>query len=51
MLTNMIEKSFNISFEEAEKMKQEYGLQRNLENKETLNFDKENVQSPFCTTI
>ena len=36
MLTNMIEKSFNISFEEAEKMKQEYGLQRNLENKETF---------------
>ncbi len=34
MLTNMISKSFNISFEEAESMKQEYGLQRNLENKE-----------------
>ncbi|OGI64175.1 hypothetical protein A2733_02875 [Candidatus Nomurabacteria bacterium RIFCSPHIGHO2_01_FULL_40_20] len=33
-LTEMIKKSFNISFEEAEKMKQEYGLQRNLENKE-----------------
>jgi type IV pilus assembly protein PilM len=34
MLTNLIQKSFNISFEEAEKMKQEYGLQRNPVNKE-----------------
>jgi type IV pilus assembly protein PilM len=34
MLTTMITKSFNITFEEAEKMKKEYGLQRNLENKE-----------------
>ncbi len=34
MLSSMIKKSFNISIEEAEKMKQEYGLQRNLENKE-----------------
>jgi type IV pilus assembly protein PilM len=34
MLTNLIQKSFNISFEEAEKMKQEYGLQRNSINKE-----------------
>ncbi len=34
MLTNMIEKNFNVSFEEAEKMKREYGLQRNTANKE-----------------
>lgn len=34
MLTNLIQKSFNISFDEAEKMKQEYGLQRNSINKE-----------------
>jgi type IV pilus assembly protein PilM len=33
-LSNMVMKSFNISFAEAEKMKQQYGLQRNLENKE-----------------
>ena len=34
MLTNLIQKSFKISFEEAEKMKQKYGLQRNAVNKE-----------------
>ena len=34
MLTNMIQKSFNVSFEEADKMKQQYGLQRNIANKE-----------------
>ena len=34
MLTNMIKKNFDISFEEADKMKQKYGLQRNLKNKE-----------------
>jgi type IV pilus assembly protein PilM len=34
MLTNMIEKNFNVSFEEADKMKHEYGLQRNVANKE-----------------
>jgi type IV pilus assembly protein PilM len=34
MLTNVIQKSFNVSFEEAEKMKHQYGLQRNTENKE-----------------
>ena len=33
MLTNMIEKNFKVSFEEAEKMKLKYGLGRNL-NKE-----------------
>jgi len=33
-LTKMIQKNFNISFEEAEKMKQEYGLERNADNKE-----------------
>ena len=36
MLTNVIQKSFNISFEEAEKLKQEYGLQRNVANKEVF---------------
>ncbi len=34
MLTEMIQKTTKLSFEEADKMKQEYGLQRNLENKE-----------------
>ena len=34
MLTNVIQKSFKISFEEAEKMKQKYGLGRDSENKE-----------------
>jgi type IV pilus assembly protein PilM len=34
MLTNMIQKNFNISFEEADKMKREYGLERNTPNKE-----------------
>ena len=34
MLTNLIQKSFSISFDEAEKMKQQYGLQRNSINKE-----------------
>ncbi|MFA5778055.1 MAG: pilus assembly protein PilM [Candidatus Paceibacterota bacterium] len=34
LLNNMIQKNFNISFEEAEKMKRQYGLQRNVENKE-----------------
>jgi len=34
MLTNMIKKSFNISYEEAEEMKKTYGLERNRENKE-----------------
>ena len=34
MLTSMIEKNFKISFKEAEIMKQKYGLQRNIENKE-----------------
>jgi type IV pilus assembly protein PilM len=33
-LTKMIQKNFNISFEEAEKMKQQYGLERNTDNKE-----------------
>jgi type IV pilus assembly protein PilM len=35
-LTNMIQKSFNVSFEEAEKMKQQYGLARNTANKEVF---------------
>lgn len=34
MLTEMIERNFGVSFEEAEKMKQEYGLSRNTANKE-----------------
>ncbi len=34
MMTNMIQKNFNVSFEEANKMKEEYGLQRNTESKE-----------------
>ena len=34
LLTNMIAKNFKISFEEAEKMKKKFGLQRNSENKE-----------------
>ncbi|MCC7160495.1 pilus assembly protein PilM [Candidatus Nomurabacteria bacterium] len=34
MLTNMIKKTFNVSFEEADRMKQKYGLQRNTENQE-----------------
>lgn len=33
-LNRMIEKSFNVSSEEAEKIKKQYGLQRNIENKE-----------------
>lgn len=34
MLTNMIKKNFNITFEEAEKIKRKFGLERNLENRE-----------------
>ena len=34
LLTSMIQKSFKISFEEAEKMKRKYGLERNAENRE-----------------
>ncbi|MEI7810039.1 MAG: pilus assembly protein PilM [bacterium] len=34
ILTNVIEKSFKINFEEAEKMKQKYGLSRDSENRE-----------------
>ncbi|MFA5840978.1 MAG: pilus assembly protein PilM [Candidatus Paceibacterota bacterium] len=34
MLTKMIQKNFNTTFEEAEKMKEEYGLERNTDNKE-----------------
>lgn len=34
MLTQMIQKNFNVSFEEAEKMKKNYGLERNTDNKE-----------------
>jgi type IV pilus assembly protein PilM len=34
MLNEMIAKNFKISFEEAEKMKRKYGLERNTDNKE-----------------
>ncbi len=34
MLTNLIEKNFKVSFEEAEKMKIKYGLTRNAKNQE-----------------
>lgn len=34
MLTEMIQKNFNVSFTEAEKMKERYGLERNTDNKE-----------------
>ena len=34
LLTDMIQKSFKIDFEEAEKMKRKYGLERNSGNKE-----------------
>jgi len=33
-LTNMIEKNFKINLEEAEKMKQKFGLERNMQNRE-----------------
>lgn len=36
MLSNMIEKNFKISFEEAEKRKREYGLKRNAANTEVF---------------
>ncbi|MFA6520067.1 MAG: pilus assembly protein PilM [Candidatus Paceibacterota bacterium] len=38
MLTQAIQKSFNISFEEADKMKHEYGLQRNSANQEIFSI-------------
>lgn len=34
ILTQMIQKNFNVSLEEAEKIKRKLGLQRNLENRE-----------------
>lgn len=36
VLTSVIQKSFKISFEEAEKMKQKYGLSHDSENKEVF---------------
>lgn len=36
MSTNMIQKNFNISHEEAESMKKQFGLQRNVENREVF---------------
>lgn len=35
-IVKMIEKSFNLNFEDAEKMKKQYGLMRNAPNKETF---------------
>ena len=34
LLTQMIQKNFNVSLEEADKMKKQFGLQRNMKNKE-----------------
>jgi len=36
MLNNVIEKNFKVSFEEADKIKKEYGLERNAPNKEVF---------------
>jgi Tfp pilus assembly PilM family ATPase len=36
LLNKMIEKNFNVGKEEAEKMKQKYGLERNTENEEVF---------------
>lgn len=36
MLSDMIMKNFNVTFEEAERMKQQYGLKRNAENTEVF---------------
>lgn len=38
MLSNMIGKNFKVSFEEAEKMKREYGLRRNSANTEVFSI-------------
>ena len=38
VLSNVIEKSFKISFEEAEKMKQKYGLSRDSENSKSTSI-------------
>lgn len=38
LLSSMIQKSFKISFEEAEKMKKDFGLERNAENKELFSI-------------
>lgn len=35
-LNTMLQKTFNINHEQADKMKKEYGLQRNMENKEVF---------------
>jgi len=42
-LSDVIAKNFKVSFEEAEKMKHEYGLQRNTENKEIFSLILNNV--------
>ena len=36
MLTSAIEKSFNVSYEEAERMKKQYGLERNVSDKDVF---------------
>lgn len=38
LLSNAIKKNFNITIEEAEKMKKEYGLKRNTDNKEIFSI-------------
>ena len=43
ILTNMIAKSFKITFEEAEKMKRKYGLERNTENRELFSVILNNI--------
>jgi type IV pilus assembly protein PilM len=43
MLTNVVQKNFKISHEEAEKMKKEFGLQRNVANKEIFSVLLNNV--------
>jgi len=43
LLTNMIEKTFKITFEEAEKMKRKYGLERNTENRELFSVILNNI--------
>lgn len=43
MLTDMLAKHFNVSFEEAEKMKREYGLRRNLPNQDLFSLLLNNI--------
>src|SRR3989344_7100773 len=43
MLTNMIKRNFNVTEEEAEKMKRKFGLERNPENREIFSVLLNNV--------